>query len=60
MKLNYTLDSQQMDALALTDGESICYCVPVDLSFDSQSRLAREAYVKNECLVVTQRRFLEL
>ncbi len=60
MKLNYTLDSQQMDALALTDGESICYCVPVDLSFDSQSRLAREAYVKNVWLVVTQRRFLVL
>ncbi len=41
MKLNYTLSRQQMDALALVDGESICYCVPVDLLFDSQSMQAR-------------------
>ncbi len=58
MKLNYTLGKQQMDALALAEGESVCYCVPVDLSFDNQSMLACEAYAKNVWLVVTQRRFL--
>lgn len=60
MKLLYTLNSRQMEALALEKGEEIRYCVPVDLEFDSRKMQAREAYAKNIWLAVTDKRFLVL
>lgn len=49
-----------MDALALAGGESIWYCVPVDLTFDNDHKLAREAYTSRVWLVVTEERFVVL
>ena len=60
MNLQYKLTQPQMDALALADGESIWYCVPVDLTFDNNHKLAREAYTSQVWLVVTEERFVVL
>ena len=60
MKLLYTLNGQQMDALGLAPGEEPMYCVPVDLEFDSRRMQAREAYAGTIFLVVTGTRFLVL
>ncbi len=60
MKLLYTLSPAQMDALALEQGEEICYCVPVDLKLDGQTKLALEDYAQEIWLVVTDKRFLVL
>ena len=49
-----------MDALALAGGESIWYCVPVDLTFDNTHKLAKEAYTSQIWLVVTEERFVVL
>ena len=38
MKLLYTLKESQQQALSLRDGETIWYCVPVDLAFDNRAR----------------------
>lgn len=43
MKLLYTLKESQQQALALQDGETIWYCVPVDLAFDNGARSPRPA-----------------
>lgn len=60
MKLLYTLNRQQLDALALEPGEELRYCVPVDLEFDSRKKQAEEAYAKEVWLAVTEKRFLVL
>ena len=60
MKLLYTLNRAQTDALGLAPGEEPMYCVPVDLGFDSRKMQAREAYTDRVWLVVTQERFLVL
>lgn len=60
MKLLYKLSESQQKALALGDGEEICYCVPVDLQYDNQGKLAGEAYAEKVYLVVTTSRFLIL
>lgn len=60
MKLLYELAEPQKRALALKEGESIWYCVPVDLGFDPQKKLAQEAYTSQVWLIVTQERFLVL
>jgi len=60
MKLLYTLSQTQMDALALEQGEEICYCVPVDLELDGGTRRALEAYAEAVWLTVTDKRFLVL
>lgn len=60
MKLLYTLNQAQTDALELAPGEEPMYCVPVDLGFDSRKMQAREAYADRVWLVVTQERFLVL
>ena len=60
MKLLYTLTPQQIQALQLEQGEKLWYCVPVDLWFDNQSKLAKEAYTSQIWLVVTQKRFIVL
>lgn len=60
MKLLYDLSRPQMDALSLTEDESIWYCVPVDLSFDNSSHMTEEAYTDQIWLAVTPRRFVIL
>lgn len=60
MKLLYTLNGQQLEALQLTPGEEPMYCVPVDLEFDSRKMQAGEAYAKSVWLVVTEKRFVVL
>ena len=60
MKLLYTLNQEQMKALALGEGEEICYCVPADLSYDSRKMQVRETYSGKIWLVVTQERFARL
>lgn len=60
MKLLYELSRPQMEALKLAPGESLWYCVPVDLRFDNKRKLAREEYASQTWLAVTQERFLVL
>ena len=60
MKLLYELSQPQMEALKLAPGESLWYCVPVDLRFDNQKKLAGEEYAARTWLAVTQERFLVL
>ena len=60
MKLLYSLSEPQTKALALSDGETICYCVPIDLAFDNQAKQARETYTETTWLVVTTKRFVVL
>lgn len=60
MKLLYELQESQIEALALLEGESIWYCVPVDLGFDNKQKLAREEYAKTNWIVVTEERLLAL
>ena len=60
MKLLYTLNKGQTDALKLVPGEDIMYCVPVDLEFDSRKMQARQSYTEKIYLVVTGERFLVL
>lgn len=60
MKLFYTLNRSQTDALELARGEEIQYCVPVDLDFDCRKMQVRESYAETLWLVVTKERFLVL
>ncbi len=60
MKLLYTLTPQQLEALSLSPGERLWYCVPVDLWFDNRERLARDTYTSQIWLAVTEQRFLVL
>lgn len=60
MKLLYTLNQSQTEALELGEGESVCYCVPADLKFDSRKMQAREAYTGTIWLVVTDVRLMVL
>ena len=60
MKLLYTLNKEQTDALKLAPGEDIMYCVPVDLDFDSRKMQAGQSYTEKVYLVVTGERFLVL
>ena len=60
MKLLYTLNQPQSDALALRSGESLLYCVPVDLQYDHAARLAGQNYVADAFLAVTQSRLAVL
>ena len=60
MKLLYKLEESQIEALALLEGESIWYCVPVDLGFDNKSKVAQEEYAKTEWVVVTDERLIVL
>ena len=53
MKLNYELSQDQRDALRLAEGEDIWYSVPVDLWFDNNEKLAKEAYTGEMMVVVT-------
>ena len=60
MKLLYELAEPQRRAAGLREGESVWYCVPVDLRFDDQKKLAQESYASEVWLIVTQERFLVL
>lgn len=60
MKLLYELPKSQIAALALLEGESIWYCVPIDLGFDNESKLACEEYAGQTWLVVTEKRLVVL
>lgn len=60
MKLLYTLNGSQTEALKLAPGEEIQYCVPVDLDFDCRKMQVRPSYTETIWLVVTQDRFLVL
>ena len=58
MKLLYTLTPPQIEALSLEQGEKLWYCVPVDLWFDNESKLAKESYTAQVWLAVTEKRFV--
>lgn len=60
MKLLYTLTPGQIKALSLEPLETLWYCVPVDLKFDNQSKLAQDSYTSQVWLAVTEKRFLVL
>ena len=60
MKLLYTLNEAQMQALSLNREEELRYCVPVDLQYDNNAKQAKEAYADTVWLVVTTARFLVL
>ena len=60
MKLLYTLKESQQKALELRDGESIWYCVPVDLGFDNEKKSAEASYADATWIVVTEERLLVL
>lgn len=60
MKLLYTLTPPQIEALSLEQGEKLWYCVPVDLWFDNESKLAKESYTAQVWLAVTEKRFVVL
>ncbi|MDE7225101.1 MAG: hypothetical protein K2O34_15150, partial [Acetatifactor sp.] len=60
MKLLYTLMESQQKALSLGDGETIWYCVPVDLAFDNKARSARISYADQTWIVVTDQRLMTL
>ena len=46
MKLLYTLNEAQQKALELRGGETIWYCVPVDLEFDNGKKSAEISYAE--------------
>ena len=60
MKLLYKLAEPQMQALSLRDGESVWYCVPVDLAFDPKAHSPEERYTDTTWIVVTEERLMIL
>ena len=60
MKLLYTLKESQQQALSLRDGETIWYCVPVDLAFDNRARSPQTSYTDQTWIVVTEERLMTL
>ena len=60
MKLLYTLKESQKQALSLHDGETIWYCVPVDLAFDNGEHSPRISYTDQTWIVVTEERLITL
>lgn len=60
MKLLYTLSESLQKALELRDGESLWYCVPVDLKFDNGKKQAEEAYADAAWIAVTEERLIVL
>ena len=60
MKLLYDLTEAGRQALSLKEGESIWYCVPVDLGFHNDKKSAGDSYTTSTFLVVTEERFVVL
>ena len=60
MKLLYDLTEAGRQALSLREGESIWYCVPVDLGFHNDKKSAGDSYTSSIFLVVTEERFVVL
>ena len=61
MKLLYDLKDEYKKALCLKDNETIRYCVPFDLVYDFEERLAKEEYTDGEAyFVVTDYRMIVL
>ena len=60
MKLLYKLNEAQTSALSLKEGETLRYCVPIDLLYDNSTKQVRESYTENVWLAVTTTRFLVL
>ncbi len=60
MKLVYTLNEPQKKALALGEGETVWYCVPVDLAFDNKKKGAEVAYADSTWIIVTDLRLAVL
>lgn len=60
MKLLYKLQEPQQRALALREGETVWYCVPVDLEFDNGKKSAETSYAEATWIVVTEERLLVL
>lgn len=60
MKLQYTLKESQQQALSLQDGETVWYCVPVDLDFDNRRHSAESGYTNQTWIVVTEDRLITL
>lgn len=60
MKLLYMLEEPQQKALSLREGETVWYCVPVDLRFDNNAKSAENSYTDYTWLVVTEERMVVL
>lgn len=61
MKLLYDLSDECLEALCLTENETVWYCVPFDLVYDFSEGHAREEYTAGDSyLVVTDYRMLVL
>ena len=60
MKLLYDLKEPALQALSLREGESVWYCVPVDLGFHNDKKSAGDSYTTTTYLVVTEERFVVL
>lgn len=60
MKLLYKLKEAQEKALSLREGETVWYCVPVDLRFDNSAKSAENSYADCTWLVVTEERLAVL
>lgn len=60
MKLLYELSEPLQKALELRDGESLWYCVPVDLGFDNGKKQAQGAYADAAWIAVTEERLIVL
>lgn len=60
MKLLYTLKESQQQALSLREGETIWYCVPVDLAFDNGGHSVQTSYTNQTWIVVTEERLMTL
>ena len=60
MKLLYKLNESQQTALALREGETVWYCVPVDLAFDNIKKDAETSYADTTWIVVTEERLMVL
>lgn len=61
MKLQFNLSEAQAAALSLSEGESIWYCVPYDLTYNTKMKVAEERYTDGkQFFVVTEKRMILL
>ncbi len=60
MKLLYTMKEPEQKALSLREGETVWYCVPVDLGFDNEKKRAETSYAETTWIVVTEERLMVL
>lgn len=60
MNLTYKLEESRVKGLELRAGETIWYCVPLDLGYDNDKKNAELLFAKENYLVVTEERLMVL